>query len=137
MNLQSVSLPSDQRLQLSADPGSAVSEVQPGHDERSPLHRVHDGTLEFQPDATVLMSEQLSELNLPPLPHPDGPGARGQRVLSVGARGGGVRLPRHRRHPRVEESDHAGPEPQLHQQHRRLCGEERFHQSHGQKRFDF
>lgn len=57
-------------------------------------------------------------------PSPGDPGARGERVLPVGARGGGVGVSRHCRHSRVEEPDHAGPEPQLHRQHRRLGGEE-------------
>lgn len=33
-------------------------------------------------------------------------------------------MSRHCRHSRVEEPDHARPEPQLHQQHRQLGGEE-------------
>lgn len=44
---------SDQRLQLSADPGSAVSEVKPGHDERPSLHRIHDGTFGFKHGSDV------------------------------------------------------------------------------------
>lgn len=56
---------------------------------------------------------------------PGDPGPRGERVLTVGAWGGGVWLSRHRCHPRVEKPDHAGHEPQLHQHHRQLCGETR------------
>lgn len=51
------------------------------------------------------------------------PGPRGQRVLAVGARGGGVWLSGHCCYPSVEKPDHAGHEPQLHQCHRQLGGE--------------
>lgn len=54
---------------------------------------------------------------------PVDPGTGGERVLTVGARGGGVWLSRHRRYPCVEKPDHAGHEPQLHQHHRQLSGE--------------
>lgn len=56
---------------------------------------------------------------------PVDPGPGGERVLTVGGWGGGVRLSRHSCHPRVEKSDHAGHEPQLHQHHRQLSGETR------------